>query len=86
MPKAKPTPLSDSLLPKIQKGEAAPAPEPGKLARAAVSPKRISTTYRITEETHEALRRLAFELRIPQQALVDEGLELVIAKRTRAAA
>jgi len=79
MPKARATPLSDSLLP-IPKGEAMPAPEPGR-RRTNAPQDRVSMTFRITADAHEHLRRLAYENRLSQQTLVDEALELLVAKR-----
>jgi hypothetical protein len=66
-------PLSDSLV-TIKKGEAAPAPEPGRRKEAA-SQKRVPMTFRLTEATYERLRRTAFETRVSQQALVDQALD-----------
>jgi hypothetical protein len=80
MPKAKATPLSESLLP-IPKGKAMPAPEPGR-RRQDTPQDRVSMTFRITADAHEHLRRLAYETRLSQQALVDEALELLVAKRS----
>jgi hypothetical protein len=80
MPRAKPTPLSDTLLP-VAKGAAAPAPEPGRRRREAPQETRISMTFRIKANTYEDLRRLAFEERVSQQAIVDEALHLLITKR-----
>ena len=75
MPKAKPTPLSDNLLP-IAKGAAVPAPEPGRQRREPAED-RVSMTFRIRREDHDYLRRLAFETRRPQQSFVDDALELL---------
>jgi hypothetical protein len=66
-------PLSDTLV-TVKKGNAAPAPEPGG-GRAAPVPKRVPMTFRITETAYERLRRMAFETRVSQQALVDQALE-----------
>jgi hypothetical protein len=81
MPKAKATPLSDNLLP-IQKGAAMPAPEPGRQRRASPPQDRVSMTFRITSEAHEHLRRMAYEDKTSQQALVDEALELLVKHRS----
>jgi hypothetical protein len=78
MPRAQHVPLSDSLV-TIKKGEAAPAPEPGRRRDAPV-PERVSMTFRITKPAYERLRRMAFEGRVPQQALVDQALEQFFAK------
>ncbi len=77
MPRALRVPLSDALV-TVKKGHAAPAPEPGG-GRAAPGPKplpkRVAMTFRITETAYERLRRMAFETRVSQQALVDQALE-----------
>jgi hypothetical protein len=73
MPKAKATPLSETLLP-IPKGAAVPAPEPGK-RRREVPQDRVSMTFRLRAEHYETLRRAAFDARVSQQALLDEALE-----------
>jgi hypothetical protein len=73
MPKAKATPLSETLLP-IPKGTAVPAPEPGR-RRREVPQDRVSMTFRLRTEHYEMLRRAAFEARVSQQALLDEALE-----------
>lgn len=73
MPRAMRVPLSDTLV-TVKKGNAAPAPEPGG-GRAAPVPKRVPMTFRITETAYERLRRMAFETRVSQQALVDQALE-----------
>ena len=81
MPRALRVPLSDALV-TVKKGHAAPAPEPGGW-RAAPGPKplpkplpkRVAMTFRITETAYERLRRMAFETRVSQQALVDQALE-----------
>jgi hypothetical protein len=83
MPKAKPTPLSENLMP-IQKGAAMPLPEPGRQREAPQD--RVSMTFRITVPAHELLWRLAYETRQSQQALVDEALELLAVKHARTAA
>jgi hypothetical protein len=75
MPKAKPTPLSDNLLP-IAKGPALPTPEPGRQRREPVED-RVSMTFRLRREDHDYLRRLAFETRRPQQSFVDDALKLL---------
>jgi predicted transcriptional regulator len=36
-------------------------------------------TFRITETAYERLRRMAFETRVSQQALVDQALERFLA-------
>ena len=77
MPKAKPTPLSEALLP-VKKGTAVPAPEPGRRREAPQD--RVAMTFRITTDAYETLRRLAFETRCSQHALVDEALELLTDK------
>jgi hypothetical protein len=66
-------PLSDALV-TVKKGHAAPAPEPGG-GRVTAVPKRVAMTFRITETAYERLRRMAFETRVSQQALVDQALE-----------
>ena len=73
MPRALRVPLSDALV-TVKKGHAAPAPEPGG-GRATPVPKRVAMTFRITETAYERLRRMAFETRVSQQALVDQALE-----------
>lgn len=73
MPKAKAAPLSEKLLP-IPKGEAMPAPEPGRRRREPAQD-RVSMTFRLKTEHYEHLRRAAFEARVSQQALLDEALE-----------
>jgi len=73
MPKAKATPLSETLLP-IPKGAAVPAPQPGR-RRREVPQDRVSMTFRLRTEHYETLRRAAFEARVSQQALLDEALE-----------
>jgi len=72
-------PLSDSLV-TIKKGEAAPAPEPGR-RRDAPAPERVAMTFRITRTAYERLRRMAFETRVSQQALVDQALERLFDER-----
>ena len=74
MPKAKATPLSETLLP-IPKGAAVPAPEPGRRRREAPPQDRVSMTFRLRSEHYETLRRAAFDARVSQQALLDEALE-----------
>lgn len=73
MPKAKATPLNETLLP-IPKGAAAPAPEPGR-RRREVPQDRVSMTFRLRSEHYETLRHAAFNARVSQQALLDEALE-----------
>ena len=73
MPRPMHVPLSDSLV-TIKKGEAAPAPEPGR-RREAPAVKRVPMTFRITEAAYERLRRMAFETRVSQQALMDQALD-----------
>jgi Ribbon-helix-helix domain len=81
MPRAKPVPLTDNLV-QIKKGEALPAPEPsGRKTVPATSVKRVAMTFRITEEAYERLRRMAFETRLSQQALVDQALDRLFAER-----
>jgi hypothetical protein len=75
MSKARATPLHERLLP-ISKGEAVPAPAPGK-ARREPPEDRVTMTFRLKRDDHEYLRRRAFEARISQQALVDEALMLL---------
>jgi hypothetical protein len=76
MPRALRVPLSEDLV-TVKKSHAAPAPEPG---RAAPLPKRVPMTFRITETAYERLRRMAFETRVSQQALVDQALERFLAE------
>jgi hypothetical protein len=78
MPRPMRVPLSDSLV-TVPKGEAAPAPLPGRKPTAAPI-KRVSMTFRITEAAYERLRREAFERRVPQQALVDQALDQFFAR------
>jgi hypothetical protein len=78
MPRAKPVPLTDNLV-QIKKGEAAPAPEPGR--PKAPTTRRVAMTFRITEDAYERLRRMAFETRVSQQALVDQALDRLFAER-----
>ena len=73
MPKAKATPLSETLMP-VPKGQAVPAPEPGR-RRREVPQDRVSMTFRLRAEHYETLRRAAFDARVSQQALLDEALE-----------
>jgi hypothetical protein len=73
MPRSTRVPLSDALV-TVRKGDAAPAPAPGRAREAPVS-KRVPMTFRITETAYERLRRMAFETRVSQQALVDQALE-----------
>jgi hypothetical protein len=73
MPKAKVTPLSETLMP-VPKGQAVPAPEPGR-RRREVPQDRVSMTFRLRAEHYETLRRAAFDARVSQQALLDEALE-----------
>lgn len=80
MPRPQHVPLSDGLV-TIKKGEAAPAPEPGRRGRRAPLPERVSMTFRITKPAYERLRRMAFETRVSQQALVDQALEQFFAER-----
>ncbi len=77
MPRAPRVPLSEDLV-TVKKGHAAPAPEPAR-ERAAPLPKRVPMTFRITETAYERLRRMAFETRVSQQALVDQALERFLA-------
>jgi len=81
MPKAKATPLSETLLP-IPKGAAVPAPEPGR-RRREVPQDRVSMTFRLRTEHYETLRRAAFEARVSQQALLDEALEKLCLEQRR---
>jgi ribbon-helix-helix protein len=81
MPRATRVPLSDSLV-TVPKGEAAPAPTPGRQRREAPAPDRVPLTFRITPESHERLRRMAFETRVSQQSLVDQALERFFAEGT----
>jgi hypothetical protein len=67
-------PLSDSLV-TARKGEAAPAPEPGMRREVPPPPERVAMTFRITKPAYERLRRMAFETRVSQQALVDQALD-----------
>ena len=78
MPRAMRVPLSDALV-TVKKGDAAPAPEPGR-GREAPVPKRVPMTFRITETAYERLRRMAFETRVSQQALVDQALDRFFAE------
>jgi hypothetical protein len=78
MPRATRVPLSDALV-TVRKGDAAPAPEPGR-GRAPPVPKRVPMTFRITETAYERLRRMAFEMRVSQQALVDLALDRFFAE------
>jgi hypothetical protein len=73
MPKAKVTPLSETLMP-VPKGQAVPAPEPGR-RRREVPQDRVSMTFRLRAEHYETLRRAAFDARVSQQALLDQALE-----------
>jgi hypothetical protein len=70
-------PLSDGLV-RINKGEAAPTPEPNRRKQPEPA-KRVPMTFRITETAYEQLRRRAFELRVSQQALVDQALDRFLA-------
>lgn len=79
MPRTPHVPLSDSLV-MVKKGEAAPAPEPGS-RRGAPAPERIAMTFRITRPAYERLRRMAFEARVSQQALVDQAIERLLDER-----
>jgi hypothetical protein len=81
MPKAKAAPLSDKLLP-ISKGEAMPAPEPGRRRREPAQD-RVSMTFRLKAEHYEHLRRAAFEDRVSQQAHLDDALERWVQERLR---
>jgi hypothetical protein len=77
MPRSTRVPLSDALV-TVRKGDAAPAPDPGRGREAPGpkrGPKRVPMTFRITETAYERLRRMAFETRVSQQALVDQALE-----------
>ena len=66
-------PLSATLV-RVEKGEAAPTPAPGQ-RDAPPALKRVPMTFRITETAYEKLRRRAFEMRVSQQALVDQALD-----------
>ena len=59
MPKAKATPLSETLMP-VPKGQAVPAPEPGR-RRREVPQDRVSMTFRLTRDDYQQLRRMAFD-------------------------
>ena len=76
MPKAKPTPLSETLLP-IPKGAAVPAPEPGR-GRREPTEDRVAMTFRLRRSHHDSLRQLAFETRRPQQSFIDDALDLLL--------
>lgn len=78
MPRPMRVPLSDNLV-VVGKGQATPAPEPGKRSEPAPQ-KRVSMTFRITEAAYERLRRRAFEGRVSQQALVDQALDQFLAE------
>ena len=78
MPRPLRVPLSDALV-SVKKGDAAPAPEPGR-GREEPVPKRVPMTFRITETAYERLRRMAFETRVSQQALVDQALDRFFAE------
>jgi hypothetical protein len=80
MPRPMRVPLSDSLV-TVPKGEATPAPAPGRRRREAPDVERVPLTFRITTASHERLRRMAFETRVSQQALVDQALDQFFAER-----
>ena len=80
MPRTMRVPLTDSLV-TTRKGEAAPAPEPGKHREAPPAPERVAMTFRITKPTYERLRRMAFETRQSQQALVDQALDRLFSEQ-----
>jgi hypothetical protein len=79
MPRPLHVPLSDTLV-TVPKGEAAPAPAPGR-RRVAAAVERVPLTFRITATSYERLRRMAFETRVSQQALVDQALDRFFAER-----
>jgi hypothetical protein len=76
MPKTRATPLSETLLP-IPKGEARPAPEPGRQQRREPAEDRIALTFRLRRGDHDYLRQLAFETRRPQQSFIDDAIMLL---------
>jgi hypothetical protein len=80
MPRPVHVPLSDSLV-TIKKGEAAPASESVRQREKAPAPERVAMTFRITTAAYELLRRMAFETRVSQQALVDQALDRFFAER-----
>ena len=75
MPKAKATPLSETLLP-IPKGAAVPAPEPGR-GRREPTEDRVAVTFRLRRGDHDYLRQLAFETRRPQQSFIDDAIMML---------
>lgn len=77
MPRPMRVPLSDSLV-TIKKGEAAPAT--GRRRQEAPAVERVPLTFRITTASYERLRRMAFEARNSQQALVDQALDRFFAE------
>ena len=52
-----------------------PAPPP--------EPERVAMTFRITKATHKRLRQAAYEHEMSQQAVVDRGLDMVLAELIR---
>ena len=67
-------PLSDSLV-TVPKGEAVPAAAPGRRPKEK-APERVPLTFRLTPDDYEQLRRMAFETRVSQQSLLDQGKHL----------
>ncbi len=73
MPK-KPVTLSDAL---ARKAGAAPAADAPKAAAGAV----VTVTMRLPEAVHDQLRRLAFDERVSQHALMREALGMLFKSR-----
>jgi Ribbon-helix-helix domain len=80
MPRPMRVPLSNTLV-TVPKGEAAPAPAPGRRRPVVPAIERVPLTFRITTASYERLRRMAFETRVSQQALVDQALDRFFADR-----
>jgi predicted transcriptional regulator len=70
-------PLNASLV-TIEKGKAAPAPDPA----AVPEPEWIGITTRLTPDVHEQLRRLAFERREPMGKVIERAVVAYLDQRT----
>ena len=65
------TPLTETLV-TVAKGQAAPAPDPGRPARPPEGA-RVAVTYRLPTALYRRLRKAAFDADQSQQAIVEGG-------------
>jgi hypothetical protein len=79
MPRPMRTPLTENLV-TVAKGQAAPAPEPGRQVKPPEE-ERVATTYRLPASLYKRLRRAAFEAEQSQQAMVEEAIDAHLTAR-----